>query len=90
MGRQTTIRFKEPIYNIADPHLDRPGNMAPAIAPFEATAVDSILSTVNLCKTTYRTQKTKPLAYRLIQLRKLYWGLVDNSDALTEACKKDL
>jgi beta-apo-4'-carotenal oxygenase len=60
------------------------------IAPFEATAVDSIPSTVNLCKTTFRTQKTKPLSYRLVQLRKLYWALDDNKDAIVEACKKDL
>jgi beta-apo-4'-carotenal oxygenase len=90
LRRQTAIRFREPIYSIADPCLDRPDNMAPAITPFEATAVDSIPSTVNLCKTTFRAQKSKPIAYRLIQLRKLYWGLVDNADALTEACKKDL
>ena len=89
-SRRTTIRFKEPIYTVADPRLDRPSNMAPAIAPFEATAVDSIPSTVNLCKTTFRAQKSKPIAYRLLQLRKLYWGIHDNVDALTEACKKDL
>ena len=65
--------------------------MAPVkIPPFEATPIDSIPSTVNLCKTTYRAQKTKPLSYRLTQLRKLYWGLVDNTDALVEACKQDL
>lgn len=60
------------------------------IPPFEATAIDSIPSTVNLCKTTFRSQKTKPLEYRLTQLRKLYWGIVDNTDALIEACKQDL
>lgn len=60
------------------------------IAPFEATSISSIPSTVNLCKTTFRSQKTKPIEYRLTQLRKLYWGLVDNTDAIIEACKKDL
>jgi beta-apo-4'-carotenal oxygenase len=60
------------------------------IAPYKATAIESIPSTVNLCKTTFRAQKTKPLEYRLHQLRKLYWGLVDNTDALVEACKQDL
>jgi len=65
--------------------------MAPVnIAPFEATAIESISSTVNLCKTTFRTQKTKPLSYRLVQLRKLYWALDDNKDAIVEACKMDL
>ncbi|TVY50014.1 Beta-apo-4'-carotenal oxygenase [Lachnellula occidentalis] len=64
--------------------------MALVIAPFEATAVESIPSIVNLCKTTFRTQKSKPIAYRILQLRKLYWGIHDNLEALTEACKKDL
>ncbi|TVY20370.1 Beta-apo-4'-carotenal oxygenase [Lachnellula arida] len=64
--------------------------MAPVIAPFEATAVESIPSIVNLCKTTFRAQKSKPIAYRIHQLRKLYWGLHDNIEALTEACKNDL
>ncbi|KAI9048502.1 hypothetical protein LZ554_007336 [Drepanopeziza brunnea f. sp. 'monogermtubi'] len=60
------------------------------IASFESTPVGSIPSTVNLCRTTFRSQKTKPIAYRLVQLRKLYWGIVDYSDALVEACKQDL
>ena len=58
--------------------------------PFEATAIESIPSTVNLCQTTFHVQKTKPLSYRLMQLRKLYWGINDNADALVEACKQDL
>jgi len=60
------------------------------IAPFEATPIEAIPSTVNLCQTTFRSQKTKPISYRLVQLRKLYWGIVDYSDALVEACKLDL
>lgn len=60
------------------------------LEPFEPTAVESIPSIVNLCRTTYQSQKTKPLAYRLTQLRKLYWGIHDNSEALVEACKKDI
>jgi len=60
------------------------------IIPFENTSIASIPSTVNLCQTTYRAQKSKPISYRLTQLRKLYWGIVDNTDALVEACTKDL
>jgi beta-apo-4'-carotenal oxygenase len=60
------------------------------ISPFEATPIESIASTVNLCKTTFRAQTTKPLSYRLMQLRKLYWGLDDYADALVESCKQDL
>ena len=60
------------------------------IAPFEVTPIESIPSTANLCRTTYLSQKTKPIAYRLLQLRKLYWAIHDNSDALLEASKLDL
>lgn len=64
--------------------------MAPIIPSFEATAVSSIPSIVNLCRATYNSQKSKPIEYRLTQLRKLYWGIKDNEDALVEACKQDL
>jgi len=60
------------------------------IPDFQSTPVESLPSIANLARTTFRTQKTKPLAYRLVQLRKFYWGLVDNSDAIIEACKRDL
>lgn len=60
------------------------------IIPFEATTIESIPSTVNLCRTTFRSQKTKPIAYRLQQLRKLYWGINDYGEALVESCKQDL
>src|SRR5689334_2664594 len=60
------------------------------ITPFEATAVESIPATAQLLRTTFRAQKTKPLAYRLQQLRMLYWGIVDYSDAIVEACSQDL
>jgi beta-apo-4'-carotenal oxygenase len=58
--------------------------------PFEATPMESIPSTVNLCRTTFQAQKTKPIAYRLTQLRKLYWGISDYAEALVESCKQDL
>ena len=64
--------------------------MAPAIPAFEATAVSQIPSIVNLSRTTYNSQKSKPIQYRLTQLRKLYWSIKDNEDALVEACTKDL
>ncbi|KAI9643221.1 Hexadecenal dehydrogenase [Ciborinia camelliae] len=60
------------------------------IAPFEHSSLESIPTTVKLLRSTFRSQKTKPLEYRLKQLRKLYWAIDDNSDALIEACKIDL
>jgi beta-apo-4'-carotenal oxygenase len=63
---------------------------APLIAPFQATPIESLSTIVNDIKTTYRAQKTRPLSYRIQQLRSLYWGLVDNTPALLESCKLDL
>lgn len=60
------------------------------IAPFEATDVTTIPSTVSSVQAAFRSQKTKPLEYRLSQLRKLYWAIHDHSPALIEACKSDL
>jgi beta-apo-4'-carotenal oxygenase len=60
------------------------------IAPFEATDIATISPTVKRVQAAFQSQKSKPIEYRLKQLRKLYWGLVDHSDALVEACKLDL
>lgn len=60
------------------------------IAPFAATALESIPATANLVRTTYRSQKTKPIAWRLTQLRKLYWAICDHEAHLLEACQQDL
>ncbi|KAB8300936.1 hypothetical protein EYC80_002861 [Monilinia laxa] len=60
------------------------------IAPFEHSSLESIPTTAKIIRTTFRSQKTKPLEYRLKQLRNLYWAVHDNSDALDEALKSDL
>lgn len=60
------------------------------ILPYEATEVERIPTIVRLCKSTYRSQKTKPISYRLIQLRKLYWAISDHETQIIEACKLDL
>ncbi|KAH9207563.1 Aldehyde/histidinol dehydrogenase [Leptodontidium sp. 2 PMI_412] len=60
------------------------------IMPFQATDIVTIPSTVNRLQATFRSQKTKPLEWRLSQLRKLYWAIDDHAPALLEACKLDL
>ncbi|KAH8821064.1 Aldehyde/histidinol dehydrogenase [Xylogone sp. PMI_703] len=60
------------------------------IAPFEATTVESIPGIVQEAQAAFRSQKTKPIEYRLHQLRKLYWGIKDNQDSLLNALKSDL
>lgn len=60
------------------------------IAPFEHNSLESIATTAKTLRTSFRSQKTKPLEYRLKQLRKLYWAINDHADALVEAEKSDL
>lgn len=44
------------------------------IPPFELTPIDAIPGIVDGLRKTFRSQKTKPIEYRLKQLRKLWWG----------------
>jgi beta-apo-4'-carotenal oxygenase len=60
------------------------------VPPFQATPISTIPSTCVKVRAAYTTQKTKPLFYRLTQLRKLYWALIDNTDLIIEACNLDL
>lgn len=48
-------------------------NMA-SIPQLEFTNKDAIPDIVNGVRSTFYTQKTRPLEFRLVQLRKLYWG----------------
>ncbi|KAH0566514.1 hypothetical protein GP486_000095 [Trichoglossum hirsutum] len=66
--------------------------MAPSttIPAFSHTPIDAIPGIAAKARATFRSQKTKPLEYRLTQLRKLWWGLKDYEAALVEACKLDL
>lgn len=60
------------------------------LPPFVTTPVDDIPSIVNRVRQTFYSQKTRPLEFRLQQLRKLYWAITDNQKELVEACKRDL
>ncbi|KAI9167660.1 Beta-apo-4'-carotenal oxygenase [Paramyrothecium foliicola] len=60
------------------------------IPAFEPTAIDDIPAIANTLRQTYRTNRTKDLDYRITQLRKLYWAIVDNSALIEEALYKDL
>lgn len=54
------------------------------------TRVDAIPRIASSIRYTFASHKTKPLEWRLQQLRKLYWGFKDNEDAVVDALKKDL
>lgn len=60
------------------------------IAPFEHTPLDSIPKMVGEVRDTFRSHKTKDIQWRLKQLRKFYWGVVDLSPQFQKALHEDL
>ncbi|KAI9667049.1 MAG: hypothetical protein M1829_005590 [Trizodia sp. TS-e1964] len=64
--------------------------MAASIPSFESTALESIPSIANTLRSSFHSHKTRPLEFRLLQLRKLYWGLKDNEPLLSAALAQDL
>ncbi|KAK8027007.1 aldehyde dehydrogenase 3H1 [Apiospora marii] len=60
------------------------------IAPYEITPIEAIPSIAAKLRDTFWTNKTKDVQYRLVQLRKLYWGIVDYTPQLREALMLDL
>ncbi|KAL1310556.1 hypothetical protein AAFC00_000835 [Neodothiora populina] len=54
------------------------------------TPVESIKGIHGTVNRTFLSHKTRPLSWRLTQLRKLWWGIKDNEEQLYEACKRDL
>ncbi|CAD6567057.1 MAG: hypothetical protein ASARMPRED_000482 [Alectoria sarmentosa] len=59
----------------------------PALEFTEPNLVSGIASDV---RSTFLSHKTRSLQFRLVQLRKLYWGLKDNAKAIETACKLDI
>ncbi|KAH5054074.1 aldehyde dehydrogenase [Parastagonospora nodorum] len=62
----------------------------PELPPFEHTPMDDIATTCATVRTTFLSHKTRPVEFRIQQLRKLYWAFKDNKALITEACKRDL
>jgi beta-apo-4'-carotenal oxygenase len=60
------------------------------LPPFETTPMDEISNLASKLRTTFKTNKTKDLEYRLVQLRKLYWGLKDCNELLEEGLMLDM
>lgn len=57
--------------------------------PAPNTPVDSIPSIVEKLRKTFNSRKTTPIAYRKEQLKKLWWAVKDNEQAMIEAMNKD-
>lgn len=49
-----------------------------AIPELQYTSVDAIPAIAKEVRLSFASQKTKPLEWRLTQLRKLYWGSVNS------------
>ncbi|KAI2625757.1 aldehyde dehydrogenase [Hypoxylon sp. NC1633] len=60
------------------------------IPAFEETPIDSIPKIVATARQSYQSQKTKDLEWRLVQLRKLYWGLTDYTEKIQAALMQDI
>lgn len=50
------------------------GTMNGAGTDFKRTPIEALPSLVHGLRATFDSQKTKPTSFRLMQLRKLYWG----------------
>lgn len=61
-----------------------------AAAPLEHTPVDDIPAIAARTRASFLSHKTRPVEFRVQQLRKLYWALHDNKELVFAACKHDL
>jgi len=61
-----------------------------SVPPFENTLVAEIPKIVARVRNTFFTHRTRPASFRLTQLRKLYWAIVDHEAEILEACQRDL
>lgn len=61
-----------------------------SLPPFEHTPHEAIVAASARVRASFLAHTTRPLEFRLVQLRKLYWALKDNADLVVEACRRDL
>ncbi|KAI9723190.1 MAG: hypothetical protein M1828_004293 [Chrysothrix sp. TS-e1954] len=57
---------------------------------YENTSIEEIQATASKLRSTFATHKTRPVEYRLTQLKRLYWAVKDNTQLLNDACKQDI
>ncbi|EFW99257.1 fatty aldehyde dehydrogenase [Grosmannia clavigera kw1407] len=60
------------------------------IPPFEATSLDAIPAKCAGVAATFRSGRTKDVAWRKVQLRRLYWAIEDYTGPLKAALQQDL
>jgi beta-apo-4'-carotenal oxygenase len=64
--------------------------MAVTLPEFANTPVHDIPKIVAGVRNTFFSHKTRPVEFRIKQLRKLYWAIKDHEADILEACKRDL
>ena len=57
---------------------------------FQHTAIEQIRGIHSRIHDSFHSQKTKPLSWRVTQLRKLWWAIKDREQQLGEALQRDL
>ncbi|KAJ3555789.1 hypothetical protein NPX13_g10285 [Xylaria arbuscula] len=62
----------------------------PKVPPFEINSLDEIARYAADVRESFASQKTKDVEWRLVQLRKLYWGITDYTPNLIAALKQDI
>lgn len=60
------------------------------IRPLDFTPVETIQQNVSTARESFYDSKTRPVEFRKVQLRKLYWGLRDNQERIFEAITRDM
>ncbi|KAH6609695.1 aldehyde dehydrogenase 3b1 [Trichoderma cornu-damae] len=60
------------------------------IPPLQLTALDDITARYETIRATFRSGRTRDVEYRKQQIRRLYWGLVDNAELIELALHKDM
>ncbi|KAF9243650.1 hypothetical protein DTO013E5_7159 [Penicillium roqueforti] len=57
---------------------------------FKTVPLEEIPVRVATARKAFNENKTRDVEFRLVQLRKLYWAVKDNEEAIMEACTQDL
>ncbi|KUL92162.1 hypothetical protein ZTR_02449 [Talaromyces verruculosus] len=60
------------------------------IRPLEYTPVETIQKKIAVARDAFYDSKTRPVEFRKLQLRKLYWAIRDNQDRISEALARDM
>jgi beta-apo-4'-carotenal oxygenase len=58
--------------------------------PWESSQISQVSAIASSMRSTFKSQKAELVDYRILQLRKRYWAIEDNTLLILDACKSDL